>query len=64
MKFGGLSGIVIAWKEVREQERWAYAEHCVQRERLLGYIWRFCDEKDMTLSAHGAADWTELFARF
>lgn len=32
-----------------------------EREQLLGYIRRFCDERDMKLSAQGVADWPELF---
>lgn len=32
-----------------------------EREQLLGYVRRFCDERDMELYAQGAADWPELF---
>lgn len=32
-----------------------------ERKQLLGYIRRFCDERDMKLSAQGVTDWPELF---
>lgn len=35
--------------------------NAAEREQLLGYIRRFCEERDMELYAQGAADWPELF---